>query len=175
MSKIKVIEEILHAKFRPKDQNQIIEENTDNKGMKFRVSYPIISGNLDYVLYRLNPDDVDVFPFFSQVSGLKKICDYILFVEESTYLYIFLIELKLSPISAKKQLLASKEFANFIINSSRRIGKVLNEPITIRMIRICDSKIKKRKTNEEKVIEYDNDMYCDYQYRNVRLKHLTHY
>ena len=43
-------------------------------------------------------------------------CDYVLFAEEGDFMYIFVIELKLGNISAKKQLNAAKEFIQFIIN-----------------------------------------------------------
>ena len=97
-------------------------------------------------------------------------CDYILFAEESNYLYVFVIELKLGNLSAKKQLNASKEFVQFIINSSNRIGKEIDSNYKIRKIRICDEMIKKRKLKAEKNIQFDENDYCEYPHNNFYLE-----
>lgn len=175
MSKLAVINEILNEKFKPANQLELIEDNFDNQGRPFKTQYPILSGRIPYSLFRYNPEETDIFPYYSRVSNLKKICDYILFAEEGNYLYVFLIELKKSNLSAKKQLQASKVFANYIIDSARRIGKELDEDIAMRMIRICDTKLTKRVGREEDVISFDQDGYCDYLYNKLRLKNLMHY
>ena len=95
------------------------------------------------------------------MSGLKKICDYILFAEEGDYLFIFLIELKKGTESAKKQLNASQEFVNYIINSAQRIGKAIDEKIAFRQIRVSEKRISRRNLNEKDNFKYVNN-YCDY-------------
>ena len=176
MSKLNIITEILNIKFKSANQSALIEEDLDDRGRTFASNYSIISGNISYCLYRYNPNECDIFPYFSQVSGLKKICDYILFAEEGLYLYVFIIEMKKSSKSARKQLLASKLFIEYIVNSAKRIGKEIDDKIALRLIRICDNKVtKKRGKREEDVIQFDDEGYCDYSYRNFRLKNLMHY
>jgi len=175
MSKLAVINEILNEKFKPANQLDLIEDNLDKQGRPFKTQYRIVSGNIPYSLFRYNPEETDIFPFYSQVSNLKKVCDYRLFAEEGNYLYVFLIELKKSNLSARKQLRASKVFVNYIIDSARRIGKDLDENIAMRMIRICVTKLTKRVGREQDVIYFDKDGYCDYLYNNFRLKNLMHY
>lgn len=176
MSKLNIINEILNSRFKSANQNALIEEDFDNRGKPFAINYSIISSNISYCLYRYNPKECDIFPYFSQVSGLKKICDYILFAEEGEYLYVFIIEMKKSNSSARKQLLASKTFIEYIVNSARRIGKEIDDNIAMRLIRICDNKLtKKRSKREEDVIQFDNEGYCDYSYSKFRLKNLMHY
>lgn len=174
MGKLDVIREILNEKFLSKNQLALVENDRDNRGRIFSMTYPIIHGRMDYSLYRYHINDEDVFPYFNEIGGLKKMCDYILFAEEENYLYVFLIELKLGTISARKQLDSAKEFVNYIINTANRIGKEIDERVAYRKVRICHKKIKKRKTKEENVITYDNE-YCDYPYKSLRLKHLTYY
>ena len=166
MSNIEIFEEVLNEAFKPADQSNLTEENRDSKGRKFKISFPIVkSSKTRCCLYRYDPNKKDIFPYFSSISGLKKICDYILFAEEGDYLFIFLIELKKGTESAKKQLNASQEFVNYIINSAQRIGKAIDDKIAIRQIRVCDKNISRRKQNEDDNFKYVNN-YCDYPYDN---------
>lgn len=174
MSKLDIIKEILNNNHKPVDQLNLIEMNLDARGRRFTVNYPIIKQRaVEHALFRFDPNEIDFFPYFSDVSGLKKICDYFLFVEKDDYLYVFVIELK-GRGSAQKQLLASEEFVKYILNSARRIGRYLNENIAIRRIRISDNKIRKRKTNDRNDFDYI-DNYCDYPYQTFYLEPLMHF
>ena len=155
MSKLAIIKEILNSKFKQSEQNYLIEKDINNKGKVFEVKYKIVKQpQIEFELFRF---DHTAFPFFENVTDLKKMCDYILFAEEGDYLYIFVIELKLGNITAKKQLNASRDFAQFIINSASRIGKQIDEKYKIKKIRICDEMIKKRKTGADKSIFFDEN------------------
>lgn len=175
MSRLTIIEKILNAKFKPDIQNCLIEENIDNRSNKFTVNYNIINNKqTNYLLYRF---EKEAFPFFQDVSGLKKSCDYILFAESFESFYVFVIELKKGTISAEKQLLASEEFVKFIINSADRIGLALNsnKDIEIRRIRICDKKLHRTKTKmKDTDFEYIQN-YCDYKYNQIYLAPLMKY
>ncbi len=172
MSKLEVIDEILHEKFKHVDQGSLVEEDTDRFGKKFKVKYPIVKKpNINYSLYRY---DSEALPFFKDINGLKKMCDYILFAEEANYLHVFVIELKLSNISAQKQLQASNEFVKFIINSAIRIGKEISN-CKIKKVRICDSKINKRSLKDSKSFEFDANDYCEYQFNSFYLEPLMQY
>lgn len=173
MSSLNILKEILEHKYRFENQNCLIEENIDNNGKKFTVKYDIVKNNeIDYELFRYSND---AFPFFKNISGLKKMCDFILFSETRGVLYIFVIELKLSNESAKKQLEAATEFVKFILNSSKRIDKeIIN--YKIKKIRICDNKTKKRnKMSAEKGFDFDENNFCDYSFKSLHLEPLMRY
>lgn len=171
MSKLAIIREILHENYKHNNQNLLTEIDTDSRGRRFEVNYKIVKQpQIDYELYRYSET---ALPFFKDISGLKKMCDYILFAEEGNYLYIFVIELKLGNMSAKKQLNAASEFVQFIINSSNRVGKEIDANYRIKRVRICDEMIKKRKLNKN--IQFDENDYCEYPHANFYLEPLMRY
>ena len=175
MSKLDIIGTILHNRFQVQNQKNLVEEDLDHRQKKFDISYPIISKNtIRHVLYRY---DDTTFPFFSKISGLNEMCDYVLFAEEGKNLYVFVIEMKKGGGSVHKQLDAAKEFVNFIIASAKRIGNELDDYIYIKLIRISDSRInkfKKRVQKEENAIEYIDD-YCNYPYKSFYLERMMQY
>jgi hypothetical protein len=174
MSSLSVIKEILEDKFLIANQNCLKEEDSDKNGKKFYLEYKIVKSNeIDYLIYRY---DNEAFSFFKDVKDLKKMCDYILFAEVKNHLFIFTIELKSDNKSALKQLEAGSEFVKFIINSSNRIGKIISN-YKIRKVRICNSKINKKRTNMsvEKGFEFDTNSYCDYKFKDFHLEPLTRY
>ena len=171
MSKLDIIKEILHENFKPLNQNTLTEKDVDVKGNSFEVNYKIVKQQqIKTELFRY---DKSAFPFFKEPSNLKKMCDYILFAEDGNFLYIFVIELKLGNISAKKQLDAAKEFVEYIINSANRIGFTIDSNYKIRKVRICDEIIKKNRPKHH--IEFDKNDYCEYPYQSFYLEHLMRY
>ena len=173
MTNIEIIDEILENQFVFYDQKYIIEKDLDRFGKTFEMKFEIVkANNIEYKLYRFESKD---FPFFKEIKGLKKMCDFVLFAEESNHLHIFLIELKLSPDSAKKQLEAAKEFAVFILNSSNRIGYNVNN-FSIKKIRICQKFVNKRsKMALENNYEFDENNFLDYKLKSFHLSHLMQY
>ena len=106
MSKLEIIDSILHADF--KDESGVLSEIDSRKAgkEKFEMTRQIVSGrDLSYSLYQYDSEK-DIFPFFKShgVTGLKKMCDYIFFIEEKEHFYVLLVELKRGIESAKKQL-----------------------------------------------------------------------
>jgi hypothetical protein len=181
MSNLAIIEEILHSRYKPMEQNFLIEENKDGKKQAFEMKYKIVKRpGIYHHLFRY---EEDALPFFDTgISGLKKMCDFILFAEdEREILYVFLIELKLGTDSAMKQLNAAKEFVQFIINSALRVGKEISD-YKIRKIRISDEKVQnyvsqkpksKAKTNIGSKVEayfiFDENDYCEYRLKDFKL------
>lgn len=163
MSNIAIINQIIEEQYKPQPQNTLIEQNLDARGRRFIVEYPIVkrNPNIQFALYRFSDTD---FPYFKDVPNLKKMCDYILFVEENNSLSIFVIELKLSNDSAHKQLNAAKEFVDFIVKSAARVGVKINDYV-VKKIRICDSKVSKKNNNTkvEDKYKFDENNYLDYQ------------
>lgn len=175
-TKLEIISDILNSKYVCKNQNQLVEKDKDSKGKPFYCCYNVISKNyIPYKLYKFEPNikNQELFPYFSNESGLKQICDYILFAEYADYLYVFLIELKKNPYQTKPQLLASKSFVEYIITSARRIGMDIGDNINYVLIRIIDKNVtKKRKPDESKNLSFDKDKYCNYPYNVFRIKEL---
>lgn len=173
MSNIEIIGQVIDDKFLSEYQNYIIEKDIDQKGKSFEMKFEIVSNNeIEYKLYRFESKD---FPFFKEVSGLKKMCDFILFAEERRFLHIFLIELKLSPDSAKKQLDAANEFAHFLLKSSKRIGKEIPH-FSIKKIRLCQKNVNKRNFMAiENNYEFDINNYLDYKLKSFHLNFLMQY
>ena len=81
----------------------------------------------NYLLYKFDQEHdkktkpIDIFPFFTTEKNLKRICDYILFVQKEELLYGLAIELK-SGDSSRQQLEAAEEFIRFIFSSAKRIS-----------------------------------------------------
>lgn len=143
-SSLDVIKLIFHNNFYSDDQQHLKEKNKDDSGKAFEMVRQIVSHRIDYALYRFDPDEREIFPFFSnsegKSGGLRKICDYILFAEEQEHLYIILIELKLGTASATKQLIASECFVSFIENTARRLDYQLTPNVYKLKVRICEER-----------------------------------
>lgn len=161
------------------DHNKIlIEKEIAANGKPFEMRRNIIAHrDINFLLFRFDTK-TRLFPYFNELSGLNKVCDYILFVEEADHLYLLLIELKKGKESALKQLAASESFAHFIIASARRIGILLTENIHIKKIRISDerakrrnrgSKIKELLEDENGIINYDHS--CDFRIKELLQTH----
>lgn len=173
MSKIEIIKQVLTNGCRATDQLNVIEVNTDHRGNRVSMERRIVAGNnIRHVLYRFDPDSMALFPYFSDIAGLKKICDYILFAEEGQNCWCFLIELKIGKDSTHKQLIASEHFMRFVINSARRIGKEIScDDITFRRIGISEFN-KPKPGLREKELEYDINGYVKLPTQALRLAQL---
>ncbi|MFV0329595.1 MAG: hypothetical protein ACK5KL_07205 [Dysgonomonas sp.] len=170
---IDLIKSILADKYIDPIQNKLVEDKSKDAVKPFVMERNVISHHdiNEYVLYRFDPDNEDIFPFFKRATGLKKICDYILFVEQGRSLYILLIEMKLGNISSRKQLDASELFVNYILNSAERVNCKISD-YHIRKIRICDRKSRGKRQTKPKDLEYDQN-YLDYNtVRDFRIKEL---
>ena len=99
-----------------------------------RVEVKIISRSIsDMKLYQFSgqdKEDAEHLPFFNKNNdgdykapeGLNKFCDYILLVQHTNGLYVFLLEMKRGTNEgAKMQLEASKCFFDYILRSAERI------------------------------------------------------
>lgn len=161
MSKIQIINTILHQDFC--DKSQILkEQDKDKKGKVFEMKRKIISPHyIEYTLYKYDQKK-DIFPFFTDrdaerndgtgVKHLKKMCDYILFVEEGSHLFVFLIELKKGRQSGKRQLDAGECFANYLLKTINRLNFDINltdSCLHFKQIQITESRSKKKKLSHE--------------------------
>lgn len=172
-NKIDFIKSILSERFIDPVQDKLIENKGGEIINPFVMERQIVSHHdiNQYVLYRFDPDGGDVFPFFNNTPGLKKICDYILFAEYGQNLFILLIEMKHGNKSPHKQLESSMCFINYILATAERIDYKIDN-FHIRKIRICEQKSKKRQTKSRDLV-YNESLYLDYNtVRDFRIKEL---
>lgn len=153
MSQLDLIKKILKESYFPNNQNIMEEENMDSDGKPFQMRREIHAHkNLNYLLFRFDPDREKPFPYFNTGLELSKICDYILFAETGNTLYILLIELKYGNLSAKSQLDASEVFAQFIINSGKRVGLPFTDEIFYKKVKITETLLKRKpKTSQQEL------------------------
>jgi hypothetical protein len=118
---------IIHKKYKAENQDTMIEEKNEQR-------VAIDARKVDYLLYRFDDEVHEVFPFFTRIRGLKKMCDYILFARTKKYslFYVFLIELKnKTGKGAAAQIKAGECFIKFLLDSTQRIdlkeAKIENE------------------------------------------------
>jgi hypothetical protein len=175
MSKLEIIDSILHESYKD-SSGVLVERNTDNKGNAFVMQRKIIANkDVNCSVYRYD-NQTDLFPFFKNhgVSKLKKMCDYVLFIEEGEHLFTYLVELKKGTESAKIQLDAGECFVDYIISTTNRLELKLgiNENnFHLRKIRVSESKSKK-KTLKKGIIEKENGVI---EHENSRDFHIARY
>jgi len=151
MSRLDILHKILNDSFQD-HAAYLSEKAKDTHGKTFEMKRKIVyDNNLKSTLYKF--DGEDIFPFFTneRVSELKKMCDYIFFIEEGKHFYVYLIELKKGTESAKKQLDAAECFVEYIIATAKRLDQNLEldeENFHIRKINIRESRSNKRKLNK---------------------------
>lgn len=156
MSRLLSITNILHERYLD-GKSFLIEVDTDKNGTRFEMRRKIVAkAGLDYTLYKFDAQD-SIFPYFKAkgVDNLKKMCDYVMFVEDGNHLFIFLVELKKGTESAKKQLEAGECFINYIISTVKRLNiefNVTDENLHFRKIRISESQSKKTTLSKELII-----------------------
>lgn len=171
MSNFEILNKIIHSKFLADNQSALVEsKGIEKKPMLLNIVHK--KQDEEYCLYRFDPDDEKIFPFFSRESGLQKICDYIILVDKGGVLFILLLELKRGKSSSKKQLEASKCFIQYIINTAKRIGENIDEKvINVRTVRICETSITRKKTQMN--MEYINE-HIDYTWNMFAISALLH-
>lgn len=162
---IRKIKELLVDKYIADDQASVQEVNTDCHGREFVMRRDVVGHTtLEYVIYRFDPNDVDLFPYFKNVKKLKKVCDYLIFAEDNKRLFVFIVELKKHSGSPRIQLEISECFVKFILERAQRIGMNINKDVEIRKIGLKDSgKIQKQKTTYYKDLQYESDGYILFQ------------
>lgn len=166
MSKLNIIDSILNENFK-EELSVLYEKDKDKYGKVFEMKRKIVCGKeISYSIYKYDVSK-EILPFFKStgVTNLKKICDYILFIEDGAHLIVYLIEMKKGTESAKKQLDAGQCFAEYVLSTINRLNLELNinvDNLHFRKIRISESKSKKvtlKKGVQEKengVIEHEH-------------------
>lgn len=163
VNQLHLIQTLLEDKYLEKgnDAKVLVEKNIMKRNI-------VVHNGITHLLYRYDPNKIKLFPYFSNKSGLHKICDYILFASEGQHLHLLLIELKLGTESATNQLIASECFAEFILNSAKRVGIELTNNIHIKKIRVSEERSKRRnRTTKPGNLELDQNGIINYDHSDV--------
>lgn len=155
-----VIHSVIKDEFIPSDQTNMIEDKTNGRlgSMKCQID----CGNEEVLLcsFDRRNNNNTLFPYFNEVEGFVSMCDYILFVEDETNLFVFLVDLKDSTVSAKYQTCIAKAFAEFIVNRIIAIKgrQQFNKVVQYRMIGVKTTNSKMTTKGYEN-LAYDLDGY----------------
>ncbi len=155
-----IVDSVLNQVFLADDQDKIIERYIDGKGSPAETECVINDDDksIAHSIYRFDTcGDADIFPFFKERKGYKRICDNIVLCETPSSLFVFAIELKDSTESPKEQLELSEQFLRFIIGRMRYLEEQFNKTVEIRKIGI--KKRARLKTAEFKDMHYDSNRY----------------
>ena len=176
-SELEIIRKLLEDAYISPEQEYIIEENTNHRWKPVKMKRQIAKhNNIDYIIYRFDPDKTNIFPYFKQIRGLKQICDYFIFAEDDKRFFVFLIELKKKCGSPISQLEASECFVNFMLERAKRVGLKIEKDIFIRKLGIKDTNLAIKKGTEYfKNMGYDNDNYMLNQGQKELIEKLKEY
>lgn len=126
-----------------------------------------------------NPKVTDMFPYLRGDStarglkGMKRICDYAIFVDKGNKVFVLLIEMKKGDDSPQEQLNVTEPLIEFIFERAR-ILKHLVVDYEIRKIGITD-KAEKRTTSDRGDTDYNQDKYVKlYQNKRFYLHRMLH-
>lgn len=130
----------LHLHIKETKEISFVEENdnTKNPEVKYTASNHLLSLKLDTNIDEKNKRgknikiaNGDMFLFFEDISGLKKICDYIVFYkfeeklqhpEKQEHLFCFLINLKSEESGTSgQQITAAKIFSEFVLAHAQQL------------------------------------------------------
>jgi len=143
-------------------ENYTLEENNiDSKGNPFCMQVDIKGcKGLAHLACRFDVEN-DLFPYFQNKEGYKKMCDYIVFAENAAKVYVFLVELKNSQESPQRQLVISKPFAEFLMSRIKKVDNLPHKEIVYRMIGIKQRARASKKTTKGFINDYlyDSDGY----------------
>ncbi len=164
MSKIENISNIIDIYFREETITKLKEDQAN-------MSIDFVSDGqrcLAYIFDKNLPNrdfPKGLFPFFNRgVPNVTSLCDYILFTEKGSELYVLLIELKKGNDNVTRQLYASKCFVDYIISTVNRVYKSEINP-QIRLISIRERHVKPKQKQKEIVYENNFHNFCSSKFR----------
>ncbi len=173
--------DIIHRIFNDNYKNESLDViREDNEHMQ-RVLYRGSINDDSIAIYRLDLNGVhlDMFPYLkgdSEVHGLKgmkRVCDFVLFVLHRGELFVLLIEMKKGKDSPLEQLQVSEPLIDFIFSRAKLLN-YLTSDYKVRKIGITDI-VDKRKTSERGEVIYDENNYVKlYANKRIYLERLLH-
>lgn len=96
------------------------DPGSTTKDTRIKKTGPLFLAKFD----KKRQNDVDIFPYFSNEKGVRKISDYLLFYKSNKKFYVFICELKSQRAKGSlKQVEASYVLSQFLVNTvSRMMG-----------------------------------------------------
>ena len=176
-TEIDIIQKIFNDNYKNASLDVIREEkeNMERSLMKGRIE------DEDIAIYRLdqNGNSSDMFPYLKGDSelhglkGMKRVCDFVLFVLHGGELFVLLIEMKKGKDSPLEQLQVSEPLIDFIFSRAKLLN-YLTSDYKVRKIGITDI-VDKRKTSERGEVIYDENNYVKlYANKRIYLERLLH-
>lgn len=175
--------EILNNIFDPRfieDSHETISEQSE--GMTRYINKGSLSDE-DILICRLDQGDhlrVDLFPYIMGNSshkglrGMKRICDYAIFVDKDEKLFILLFELKKGKKTPKEQLDVTVPLIEFIFKRANILKHLDNISYEVRKIGITDE-VGKRTTADRGEVLYDDNKFTQiYKSKRIDLKRFLH-
>lgn len=155
-----LFDSVIEQEFLAPNQDKIIERYIDGNG-NTAVTECVINDDISTIAHSIYRFDTcgskDLFPFFKNRKGYKRMCDNLVLCETPSSLILFAIELKDSTASPKEQLELSEQFLNFINAKMRILESSYNKSVEIRKIGI--KKRARLKTSEFKDMHFDANRY----------------
>ncbi len=155
-----IIDSVISQEFLADNQEKIVESYIDGNG-DVAVTECVINDdnqNIAHSVYRFDTcGSTDIFPFFKDRKGYKRMCDNIVLCETPSSLFVFAVELKDSVASPREQLELSEQFLHFIIARMDLLEENFNKTVEIRKIGI--KKRARFKTSEYKDMHFDSNHY----------------
>lgn len=144
------------------EQEKLVEENTGDNQQVFRMERPVIvKKTIAHVIYRFDPDNEILFPYLKPSFPLRRVCDYIIFADDGTDKFVFLIEMKKSQGSPGVQASISESFVEFILKRMDfKYGTSISSSVNYRKIGVKDTSAPQRlKTGGFASLSYDQKGY----------------
>ncbi len=133
---IDIIKSAIAVEYQLPGMSSMVEINNDQKWKGHKMVVKVRSSkDLHFLICRFDTPN-DLFPYFNDIEGYKKNCDYIIFAENTSKLYVFLVELKNSIASPEKQLKISKPFAEFLVARIEAVEGSFGKEIIYKMVGI---------------------------------------
>jgi hypothetical protein len=126
-----------------------------------------------------NPRVSEPFPYIkgdsahSGLPGMKRISDYVMFVDKEGKLFVLLFELKKGKDSPQEQLDVTAPLIDFIFNRAK-ILKHLDVEYEVRKIGITDEVGKRSTADRGEVVYNDNNFVKLYKNKRIYLQRLLH-
>lgn len=147
----------------------------------------IIQGGItddDMLICRLDqegsPNYIDSFPYIKGDSihhglrGMKRLSDYVIFVDKEGELFVLLFELKKGKESPQEQLDVTEPLIDFIFNRAMILKHFNDIKYEVRKIGITDEVDKRRTFERGEVIYNDNKYVKLYRDKRIYLRKLLH-
>ncbi len=167
---ISTLDEVIDSRFKISNSGGKIEliekkENAQCRKVSIQTSKRVVAFSLDIELR-----NCQIFPFFnSHVATINKKADAIIFIELEEKLIVLLIDLKSdNPRSAYKQLLVSKNFAEYLIRQARLLNSSFKKDIFFKKIAFT-TKLNKGTTSKNRNGNKINLYSCNQEYRLSQL------